>query len=382
MHRHASTAVTRLAGAGLTCHCSKSQHCAEALSLAVLTILLMLGRSYFLSRSIRTPFTARTIMAASKAEVELVFGGGSVGSGTVFEDRSILRDALDVLKKEGVKRLDSAHLYGESESLFGKANAGKDFIIDSKIKGGFEPGSAKKDGVLKGIELSLDRLNVEKLGIFYIHAPDYETPLEETLAAINEVYTAGKFDRFGLSNYKAEDVQKVFDLCVEKGYPTPTAYQGNYSAVARKLEDTLLPTLRKLAISFYVYSPMAGGFLSKTKADIEKGAGRFNESSPGGSMYTKMYKKPAFLDALADWESIADAAGCGKAELAYRWVAFNSQLSDEHGDGVLIGASSVEQLQDTLNNLKNGPLAPEIASRIDNMWTKLAAEAPTDNFHL
>lgn len=175
-------------------------------------------------------------------------------------------------------------------------------------------------------------------------------------------------------------MQKVFDVCKANGFPLPTAYQGNYSAVDRRLENTLFPTLKKLGISFYAYSPMAGGFLSKTKEDIEKGAGRFNESSPGDSMYTKMYKKPAYLEALAVWDSIANATGCSKAELAYRWVAFNSQLNAEYGDGILLGAHNIEQLQSTLNNLKKGPLAPEIADKINQMWTKLRDEAPTDKF--
>lgn len=84
-------------------------------------------------------------MAASKVGIELVFGGGSVGSGTVYEDNAVLKKALEVLKKEGVGRIDTAHLYGDSEALLGRAEAGKDFTIDSKIKGEFEPGSAKRD---------------------------------------------------------------------------------------------------------------------------------------------------------------------------------------------------------------------------------------------
>lgn len=122
---------------------------------------------------------------------------------------------------------------------------------------------------------------------------------------------------------KAEDVQKVFDHCKEQGYPLPTVYQGNFSAVARKQESLLFPTLRKLGISFYAYSPLAGGFLSKSKAQIEEGSGRFNS----GSMYTKLvsleqpccqvcqltlgkqYAKDAYLNALDQWASIAKDEG-------------------------------------------------------------------------
>jgi len=320
--------------------------------------------------------------ANSNVGIELVFGGGSVGSGTAFAEPNTLKQALETLKQEDIQSIDTAHLYGESETILGNGKAGDDFLIDSKIMGGFSPGSAKKESILKGIDESLLRLGVEKLRIFYIHAPDYETPLSETLVGINEAYLANKFTRFGISNYKPEDVQAIYDHCKEKNYPLPTAYQGNYSAVARKPESTLLPLLRKLGISFYVYSPMAGGLLTKSRDDIFNGAGRFNESAPGGNIYTKMYKKPSYLDALAEWASIAADAGTSKSELAYRWVAHNSDLDPKYGDGLLIGARNIEQLQETISNIKKGSLSPEIAKRIAQLWIKLEPDAPMDNFHL
>jgi aflatoxin B1 aldehyde reductase len=71
-----------------------------------------------------------------------------------------------------------------------------------------------------------EKLLGTKVDIFYIHAPDPDTKLENTLAGVNEVYKTGFFKRFGLSNYKAEDVEKVYNICKEKGYPLPSVYQG------------------------------------------------------------------------------------------------------------------------------------------------------------
>lgn len=124
-----------------------------------------------------------------------------------------------------------------------------------------------------------------QVDIFYIHAPDSSVPISETLAGINEVYKAGSFARFGLSNYQAKDVEAVYNHCKENGYPLPAVYQGNYSPVARKQDTLLFPTLRKLGMAFYAYSPLAGGFLTKTKAQIEEGVGRFAPDMLGG-----MYK--------------------------------------------------------------------------------------------
>jgi aflatoxin B1 aldehyde reductase len=111
--------------------------------------------------------------------------------------------------------------------------------------------------------------------VFYIHAPDSSTPISETLAAINSVYRAGYFSRFGLSNYLAQDVEIVYEHCRTNGYVLPCVYQGNYSPVARKQESLIFPTIRRLGMSYYAYSPLAGGFLTKTKEQISEGQGRF-----------------------------------------------------------------------------------------------------------
>jgi aflatoxin B1 aldehyde reductase len=108
-----------------------------------------------------------------------------------------------------------------------------------------------------------------------MHAPDDCTPLSSTLAGVNEAYKKGYFSRFGLSNYRVEDVEAVYNHCNENGYVLPTVYQGNYSPVARKQDTLLFPTLRRLKIAFYAYSPLAGGFLTKTKEQVKQGAGRF-----------------------------------------------------------------------------------------------------------
>lgn len=228
--------------------------------------------------------------------------------------------------------------------------------------------------------------------MFYIHAPDDSVPLSETLAGINDVHKLGLFERFGLSNYKADDVQKVYDLCKEKSYVLPTVYQGNYSPVARLQETLLFPTLRKLGISFYAYSPLAGGFLTKTKQQVQDGAGRF-----GGKMYGGMYGKPSYLEALAEWESAAKEQGCSRADLAYRWVKYDSPLSAEFGDAVIVGASSLDQVKQTLEGMQAGALDKKVVAMIDDgkscvvlcvnivnsalVWKKIEHEAPLDNYH-
>lgn len=94
-----------------------------------------------------------------------------------------------------------------------------------------------------------------------------------------------------------------------------------------------------------------------------------------------MYNKPSYLEALAQWESIAKDEGISRAELAYRWVTYNSPLDREHGDGIIIGARNLEQLEETLKSVNSGPLSENAVKRIDEVWNTIKHEAPLDNFH-
>lgn len=215
--------------------------------------------------------------------------------------------------------------------------------------------------------------------MFYLHCPDAQIPLEETLAGVNEAYKLGLFKRFGVSNFSAAEVSQTHEICSKNNYVLPTVFQGNYAPIARRLETEVFPTLRKLGISFYAYSPLAGGFLTKSKQQITEGAGRFNTNFMNG-MYDDMYLRPAYLEVLEKWEAIAEEQGCSRAELAYRWVDFHSFLKVEHGDAMIVGASKFEQVEPTLKSVRNGPLKKEVVDKINGLWELLQHEAPLDAF--
>lgn len=224
------------------------------------------------------------------------------------------------------------------------------------------------------------------MDVYYIHAPDRKTPLEETLEGINELYKQGRFKRFGLSNYLPSEVEQVVQVAKEKGFVVPTVYQGNYSLIARKQETELFPVLRRHGIAFNAYSPLAGGFLTKTAADLAGGGdgavGRFKAGTPVGQLYLTLYHKPSFLAALTAWDAISAESGIAKAELAYRWVAYHSALRPEYGDGMIIGSRNLEQLRTTLLGIKKGPLSEKVVSQIDGIWNLVKGDAGLDNFNL
>ncbi|TFA98432.1 Aflatoxin B1 aldehyde reductase member 3 [Trichoderma ghanense] len=319
----------------------------------------------------------------SVSKPRLVFGTAGIDTGGAFPTVEHAIEVLDAVEKAGIKQLDTAQLYGISEEVLGKVKAAERFTIDTKHIGGWKPGESSREKVVaRGLE-SLRRLGVDKVNIFYIHAPDNSVPLEETLAGIDDLYRQGKFEKFGLSNFNADEVRAVLKITKEKGFVAPTVYQGNYNAVARKLETSLFPLLRENGIAFYAYSAIAGGFLTKSKEQLVQesgGEGRWSKTTVVGEMYHKLYNKPKVLEALDVWSETAAAAGIPKAEMAYRWAAYHSALKEHLGDGIVLGASKISQLQQTVAGLDNGPLPEEVVKKIDSVWELVKDEAPTDNF--
>jgi aflatoxin B1 aldehyde reductase len=221
-----------------------------------------------------------------------------------------------------------------------------------------------------------------QVDVFYIHMPDRKHPIEPVLAGMNELHQTGMFQRFGLSNFTAAEVDEVVQVAKQKGYVLPTVYQGLYSAVARRTETELFPTLRKHGIAFYAYSPIAGGFLTKSRANFEQGGTgghRWNSSNMLGELHNILYKKPRMLEALDRWEEIAKDAGVSKAELAYRWITYNSILNGDLGDAIIVGSSNLDQLKGTLEGIEGGPLSSEIARKVDQIWKLVEQESPLNN---
>ncbi|KAJ5701320.1 alcohol dehydrogenase [Penicillium malachiteum] len=316
---------------------------------------------------------------------QLVFGGASVATDGSFKNVAEVSTLLGALERAGIEQIDTAQIYGASEQLLGEAGVSSRFLVDTKHSGGWSAGSSsRKDVYQKGLG-SLERLGVNKVNIFYLHAPDPEIPLKETLAGVNDLYLAGKFQLFGLSNFSAEEVSEVVRVATENDFILPKVYQGNYNVVSRNLEADLFPVLRQHEIAFFAYSPIAGGFLTKTRAQLvegTKGDGRWDPQSSMGSFYHTMYSKPSFFQALDEWNAISESSGIPKAELAYRWIAFHSALDAELGDGLVIGASSTDQLKRTVAALKNGSLPDSAVQRISAIWDVVQKDSITHNFDL
>ncbi|KAK3400259.1 NADP-dependent oxidoreductase domain-containing protein [Sordaria brevicollis] len=203
----------------------------------------------------------------------LIFGAGSIGTtlkGFTYswDTPEKVSDLLSVLKELGISELDSAAAYPpgnpwNSETLLGQSKAAeKGFIIDSKVDTDRPFPHLDEERVKTSIDRTLSLIGTSRVRVYYPHAPDLVTSLEEQARAFDLQYRAGKFEKLGLSNYSAEDVEKFFAICEEKGYVKPSVYQGQYNALQRHSEEKLIPLLRKHNCAFHAFSPVAGGFLT------------------------------------------------------------------------------------------------------------------------
>ncbi|KAJ3017460.1 hypothetical protein HKX48_003529 [Thoreauomyces humboldtii] len=318
----------------------------------------------------------------------LVFGGGifygddSFAGGSVPSLPEFVQSFLTALEEVGIDTIDTATIYGKSEELLGDAKASERFKIDTKLPGGFGPEESTREVVVKTGNESLKKLKTSQVDIYYIHSPDRRLEWKETLAGINDLHKQGAFKRFGISNFLPAEVEEVVRVAKENNFVLPSVYQGNYNPVARLSEQELLPVLRKHNIAYYVYSPIAGGFLTKSVEELTtKGTGRWDPNSFIGKLYRSLYEKPLLLKGLQIWEDLSKSTGIPKAELAYRWVAHNSKVDQTKGDKVILGARTPEQLRQTVNGLKNGPLDADVVKQIDELWEVVKSESALDNFN-
>ena len=252
-----------------------------------------------------------------------------------------------------------------SERALKELGATSSFTIHTKAPG-FLKDSGTKACILAAAKQSFKDLGVKSVETYFIHSRDPNTPIEQTVDGMQLVYASGKYKhvghdfpvrcqkkssseayeshiQFGLSNFTPEDVRKVYDYAASKGYVLPTVFQGRYNAVARHCETALFPILRELNIAFYAYSPLAGGFLVKDAKTLDTGGGQggWDPSNWVRKMHNKKDIEPLLLEALSEWEAIADEARVSKSALAYRWAMYHSRLSAEHGDGIIVGIPGV-----------------------------------------
>ncbi len=283
-------------------------------------------------------------------------------------DRNILRTAFD----NGITHFDLANNYGpppgSAEINFGKLLK-EDFLpyrdeLIISTKAGYymwdgpygEWGSKKY--LVSSLDQSLKRMQLEYVDIFYHHRPDPDTPLEETMSALDLIVRQGKALYVGISNYKPEKAAKAFAILKQLGTPC-IIHQPKYSMFERWVEDGLLDLLEKERVGCIPFSPLAQGLLTDKylhgipqDSRVAKGVGFLKQEH-----ITE--KRIAQIKAL---NAIAEQRGQTLAQMALAWI-----LKDKRITSVLVGASKPEQLLDSLKCKDNINFSEKELSDIENI---------------
>lgn len=318
--------------------------------------------------------------AIAKPPCRIVLGTASIGSAQspVAQINTAEEAAayINIFRARGYFDIDTARAYpvgqeGTCETLLGgiAPPLSKWANISTKVSS-FWPGCHQASHIEASINKSLDMLQAQAVDIMYLHAPDYNTDFNETCSAMDKAFRQGKFERFGLSNFKARDVKEVLDICERHGYIKPSVYQGQYNLLCRDAEEELLPLLRAQNIAFHAYSPSACGLFSSTitTAALRHPGRRWYTGSPLGAKYSHDYFQPKILAAAEIVRCAAEQFGMTGHAAALRWAVWHSELAAACGDGLIIGASNTTQLRQNLDYLEQGPLPEKLVKAISAVW--------------
>ncbi len=291
------------------------------------------------------------------------------GSITPFENqRSVLRKAFDL----GITHFDLANNYGP-ENGAAEANFGlhmqRDFMpyrdemfISTKAGYGMWPGPYGDHGsrkyLVSSLDQSLKRMKLDYVDLFYHHRPDPDTPLEETMAALDFIVRSGRALYVGLSNYGPETAQKAFDILRNLGTPC-LIVQPSYSMLNRHIENGLTDVLRREKVGCICFAPLQNGLLT----------GKYLGGIPADSRAAKdpRFLKPenikdSDLKIIAKLNEIAVRRGQKLSQLALQWV-----LRDEVVTSALIGASKPEQVAENAAALDCAPLTQAELDEIETI---------------
>jgi aryl-alcohol dehydrogenase-like predicted oxidoreductase len=301
----------------------------------------------------------------------MTFGGqADEATATALVERSL---------EAGINFFDTANIYnqGRAEELLGRALGArrKDVVLASKVRGrmGEAPDESglSRAAIRRAVEDSLRRLGTDYLDLYYLHQPDYAVPIEETLGAMDELVREGKVRYPASSNYAAWQVVEMLHIAGTHGYQPAVVTQPMYNLLARGIEQEYLPMAKHYGVSTIVYNPLAGGLLTGKQNRTSPLAGtRFDNNR----MYLDRYWYDALFDAVEELRAVARRAGRSMISLSFNWL-----LHHTAADGVILGASRLEQLEENLQAIGQGALSGDTVEACDAVWERLRGVTPQYN---
>ncbi len=279
---------------------------------------------------------------------EIAFGNWLTHGSQIQEEQaaSCVHAALDV----GITTFDTADVYatGAAEEVLGRALQGvrrESVEIFTKTYWPMGPGrndrGLSRKHIMEAVHASLRRLGTDYIDLYQAHRFDYETPLEETLSALDDLVRQGKVLYVGVSEWRAEEISDALSIADDAGLDRIVSNQPQYSMLWRVIEEKVAPLCLKEGIGQIVWSPLAQGVLSgKYRPGAAPPQGSRAED-PTGSNFIERLLAPEVLEAVARLGPIAQRAGITMAQLALAWVLNRPGVS-----AAIIGASRPEQVRE------------------------------------
>ena len=298
---------------------------------------------------------------------EIGLGGWlTVGHASSREtSRNVLEAALDL----GINFLDTANAYarGKAESAWGEMLKGRrrdDYVLATKVyfPMGEKPNQSglSRKHIVEQCAGSLRRLKTTHIDIYQCHRYDENTPLEETVRAMDDLVKQGKIIYWGFSQWTPEQVQRCLTLCEHEGFYAPRSSQPQYNALERSWEAELFPLCHANGIGQVCYSPLAQGVLTgKYKPDQPPPPDSRAKDNRQNQFIKKLSEDQEVLRKVANLESLAVEQGCTVAQLSLAWCLRRPEVSS-----LIVGASRPEQLQENAD-ASDIRLSEAMVSRID-----------------
>ena len=281
----------------------------------------------------------------------------SFGSWVTFVyqlDESSAAKCMDYAYNEGVNFFDNAEAYanGKSEKLMGniikKLKWTRDtYIVSSKVFWGGEKPTQRglcKKHINDACNATLKRMKVDYLDLFYCHRPDPETPILETVYAMNDLITQGKIMYWGTSEWSAKEIEEAFKLCNDYNLRCPTMEQPQYNILHRdRMENEYKSLFKKYSLGTTIWSPLASGLLTGKYNDGIPSKSRFNVK---GYEWLSEEMKNTDFKKIKEVGEIAKSLNITQSQLAIIWCLNNKNVSS-----VILGASNIKQLKENIDSI-------------------------------
>jgi aryl-alcohol dehydrogenase-like predicted oxidoreductase len=292
-------------------------------------------------------------------------------------DEAASRSVLDRAVEGGITFIDTADVYplgggvdlaGRTEEIIGRWMKGRrhELVLATKCFGRTGPqpwdvGNNRRH-ILDAIDASLRRLGTDYVDLYQLHQDDPETPLDETLRALDDVVRAGKVRYIGCSNFLAYRLALALGRSDVLGTSRFVSVQPRYNLLFRQVERELLPLCQDEGVGVIPYNPLAGGMLSgKHRRGTPAAEGTRFTIQNAGQMYQDRYFHDPEFDAVEAFEKIAAEAGLKPATLAVAWVTHQPAIT-----APIIGASRPDQLDETLAAV-DADVSPDLVARLNTL---------------